>query len=65
MRQFGRLGAAPELLAAWILTKIESRSIADQGFPFDLASGNDQVYFVVRDNVSGRIGSVIVPLTVN
>lgn len=31
----------------------------------DLAPGEYQVRFVVRDNLSGRIGSVIVPLTVN
>jgi len=32
---------------------------------FDLPPGTYQVRFVVRDNLSGRIGSVIVPLTVN
>jgi VWFA-related protein len=32
---------------------------------FDLPPGEYQVQFVVRDNLSGRIGSVIVPLTVN
>ncbi len=32
---------------------------------FDLSPGEYQVRFVVRDNLSGRIGSVIVPLTVN
>ncbi len=32
---------------------------------FDLAPGEYQVRFVVRDNLSGKIGSVIVPLTVN
>ena len=32
---------------------------------FDLVPGEYQVRFVVRDNLSGRIGSVIVPLTVN
>ncbi len=32
---------------------------------FDLAPGTYQARFVVRDNLSGRIGSVIVPLTVN
>ncbi len=32
---------------------------------FDLSPGQYQVRFVVRDNLSGRIGSVIVPLTVN
>lgn len=31
---------------------------------FDLAPGDYQVHFVVRDNLSGRIGSLIVPLTV-
>ena len=31
----------------------------------DLAPGNYQVHFVVRDNLSGRIGSLVVPLTVN
>jgi VWFA-related protein len=31
----------------------------------DLAPGKYQVRFVVRDNLSGRLGSVIVPLTVN
>jgi VWFA-related protein len=31
----------------------------------DLPSGKYQVRFVVRDNLSGRLGSVIVPLTVN
>ncbi len=30
----------------------------------DLARGEYRVRFVVRDNLSGRIGSVIVPLTV-
>ena len=31
----------------------------------DLAPGDYQVRFIVRDNLTGRIGSVIVPLTVN
>ena len=31
----------------------------------DLAPGEYQVRFVIRDNLSGKIGSVIVPLTVN
>jgi VWFA-related protein len=40
-----------------------------QGVPYknalDLAPGQYQVRFVVRDNLSGRIGSVSAPLTVN
>ncbi len=32
---------------------------------FDLPPGSYQVRFIVRDNLSGRIGSVIVPLVVN
>lgn len=31
----------------------------------ELPSGNYQVRFVVRDNLTGRVGSVSAPLTVN
>jgi VWFA-related protein len=35
------------------------------GYDLDLAPGKYSVRFVVRDNVTGRIGSVTAPLTVN
>ena len=51
--------AAPENLA-----KLKADGVLYHN-SLDLAPGQYQVRFVVRDNLSGRIGSVIVPLTVN
>lgn len=45
------------------LAKLKSDGMVYQNF-FDLAPGDYQVHFVVRDNLSGRIGSLVVPLTV-
>jgi VWFA-related protein len=43
--------------------------VRTQGFKYEsdlpLPSGNYEVRFVVRDNVSGRVGSISAPLTVN
>jgi len=50
---------APETLA-----KLKTDGVLYQN-AIDLAPGDYQVHFVVRDNLSGRIGSLIVPLTVN
>jgi len=51
------------------LTDAQVASIRDTGVGFnydlDLAPGQYAVRFVVRDNVSGKIGSVTAPLTVN
>jgi VWFA-related protein len=52
------------MLPANALAKIKADGIFYRN-TFDLAPGEYQVRFVVRDNLSGRIGSVIVPLTVN
>ncbi|MFZ0313811.1 MAG: VWA domain-containing protein [Candidatus Korobacteraceae bacterium] len=46
------------------LAKLKADGIVYRNF-LDLAPGDYQVRFVVRDNQSGKIGSVIVPLTVN
>ena len=46
------------------LAKIKEEGISYRN-SLDLAPGEYQVRFVVRDNLSGRIGSIIVPLTVN
>ncbi len=46
------------------LAKIKANGIFYRN-SLDLAPGEYQVRFVVRDNLSGKIGSVIVPLTVN
>ena len=51
--------AAPEILA-----QLKAEGVVYRN-SLDLAPGEYQVRFVVRDNLSGRIGSVIVPLTVN
>ncbi len=50
---------APETLA-----KVKTDGVLVRN-AIDLAPGDYQVHFVVRDNLSGRIGSLIVPLTVN
>ena len=50
---------APETLA-----KLKTDGVLYKNV-IDLSPGNYQVHFVVRDNLSGRIGSLIVPLTVN
>ena len=46
------------------LAKLKADGIVYRNF-LDLSLGDYQVRFVVRDNLSGKIGSVIVPLTVN
>ena len=51
-------------LTADALAKIKADGIY-YGNAFDLPPGDYQVKFVVRDNLSGRIGSVTAPLTVN
>ena len=51
-------------LPANALAKIKADGVFYRS-SLDLAPGDYQVRFVVRDNLSGRIGSVIVPLTVN
>jgi VWFA-related protein len=51
-------------LPADALPKIKADGISYRN-SFDLTPGDYQVRFVVRDNLTGRIGSVIVPLTVN
>jgi VWFA-related protein len=51
-------------LTAEALAKIKTDGIV-YGNSFDLPPGDYQVKFVVRDNLSGRIGSVTAPLTVN
>lgn len=56
--------SAKGALTAEALTKIKAEGIY-YGNAFDLAPGEYQVKFVVRDNLSGRIGSVTAPLTVN
>ena len=50
---------APETLA-----KVKTDGVLVRN-AIDLPPGDYQVHFVVRDNLSGRIGSLIVPLTVN
>jgi len=50
---------APETLA-----KLKTDGVLYKN-TIDLAPGDYQVHFVVRDNLSGRVGSLIVPLTVN
>jgi VWFA-related protein len=45
------------------LAKLKTDGVLYRNF-FELAPGDYQVHFVVRDNLSGRIGSLIVPLTV-
>jgi hypothetical protein len=49
----------PEMLA-----KIQSGGLSYRNH-LQLAAGNYTVRFVVRDNLSGKIGSVTAPLTVN
>jgi VWFA-related protein len=46
------------------LAKLKTDGVLYQNF-FELAPGDYEVHFVVRDNLTGRIGSVIVPLTVD
>jgi VWFA-related protein len=46
------------------LAKIKAEGIIYRN-SIDLAPGDYQVRFIVRDNLNGRIGSVMVPLTVN
>jgi VWFA-related protein len=46
------------------LAKIKAEGIIYRN-SIDLAPGDYQVRFIVRDNLNGRIGSLIVPLTVN
>jgi VWFA-related protein len=46
------------------LAKLKNDGVYYQN-ALNLPPGNYQVRFVVRDNLSGRIGSLIVPLTVN
>ena len=50
-------------IAPETLTKLKSDGVLYRNF-FDLASGDYEAHFVVRDNLTGRIGSLIVPLTV-
>jgi VWFA-related protein len=57
-------GTAKGTLTAEALAKIKADGIF-YGSSFDLPAGDYQVKFVVRDNLSGRIGSVTAPLTVN
>jgi len=57
-------GTAKGALTAEALAKIKADGIF-YGNSLDLPPGNYQVKFVVRDNLSGRIGSVTAPLTVN
>jgi len=57
-------GTAKGALTAEALTKIKAEGIFYAN-SFDLPPGDYQVRFVVRDNLSGRIGSVTAPLTVN
>jgi VWFA-related protein len=57
-------GVAKGALTAEALAKIKADGIF-YGNSFDLPPGDYQVKFVVRDNLSGRIGSVTAPLTVN
>ena len=45
------------------LAKLKRDGVVYRNF-FDLAPGDYQVHFVVRDNLSGKVGSLIVPLTV-
>jgi hypothetical protein len=62
---FGNVGGiAKGALTAEALAKIKSDGIF-YGNSLDLPPGDYQVKFVVRDNLSGRIGSVTAPLTVN
>lgn len=46
------------------LAKIKAEGIIYRN-SIDLAPGDYQVRFIVRDNLNGKIGSLIVPLTVN
>lgn len=46
------------------LAKLKADGVVYNNF-LSLAPGDYQVRFVVRDNLNGKIGSVIVPLTVN
>jgi VWFA-related protein len=46
------------------LAKLKTDGILYRHF-LELAPGDYKVHFVVRDNLTGRIGSLIVPLTVN
>jgi len=52
------------LIVPETLAKLKADGIIYKNF-LDLSPGDYQVRFVVRDNLSGKIGSVIVPLTVN
>lgn len=52
------------LIVPETLAKLKADGIVYRNF-LDLSPGDYQVRFIVRDNLSGRIGSVIVPLTVN
>jgi len=52
------------LIVPETLAKLKADGIVYRNF-LDLSPGDYQVRFVVRDNLSGKIGSVIVPLTVN
>ncbi|HLI63475.1 MAG TPA: VWA domain-containing protein, partial [Terriglobales bacterium] len=45
------------------LAQLKTHGVLYQNF-FELAPGDYEVHFVVRDNLSGKIGSLIVPLTV-
>jgi VWFA-related protein len=52
------------LIVPETLAKLKADGIVYRNF-LDLSPGDYQVRFVVRDNLTGKIGSVIVPLTVN
>ncbi len=45
------------------LVKLKTDGVLYRNF-FDLGPGDYEVHFVVRDNLTGRIGSLVVPLTV-
>jgi hypothetical protein len=45
------------------LAKLKTDGVLYRNF-FDLPPGDYEVHFVVRDNLTGRIGSLIVPLAV-
>jgi VWFA-related protein len=57
-------GTAKGALTTEALAKIKTEGIIYRN-SFDLLPGDYQVKFVVRDNLSGRIGSVTAPLSVN
>ena len=46
------------------LAKLKADGVVYNNF-LSLSPGDYQIRFVVRDNLNGKIGSVIVPLTVN